>query len=417
MNIFKNLKFQSYSDWLNLQSLLLLFGLVQIWVLTFYYKTPSNEWISWIANDGDKGAPYAFGQHYFGDYLAMHEVARARDISALGNSYPPLGVIPFWILSFFPYRIGLFLWFVVLIFALVFPVLYALKRKREHIWVVSLVVFSLITVPAISVLDRANSVGLLTLFLFLFYLNSSRNRINISALWLGLAIGIKVYPLVIIPFLIVRRQFKTSILSVFYAAILNIFATLIWHKGNPIGAMNFIIRRIASTEKIWKDGHGMYVSGAQILVNIFDKFGLNHYAFVAWLISNYLILSVFILSILLIGALRSVGNNWIFYALAAVQIIPSGAFSYYRVWSIVLVAVILLKNIDMDGKHGFSIFDKIWIFACSLNLTTLTLLNFWPINILPTLSFLLIVISIFIRQENHNSRLELPKMRKKQFLK
>ena len=404
MNLSESLKLNKYSDWLNLQTLLLLFALVQIWVLTFYYKTPSNEWISWIANDGDKGAPYAFGQHYFGDYLAMHDVALAHDISAFGNSYPPLGVIPFWILSFLPYRLGLYLWFAILIFALSFPILYVLRKRKDQTWVVSLVVFCLVTVPAISVLDRANSVGLLTLFLFLFYLSFTRNRVKLSALWLGLAIGIKIYPLVIIPFLIIRRQFKVSFFALLYAVILNILATLIWHNGNPIAAINFIIRRIASTEKIWIDGHGMYVGGTQITVNIINKLGLMNYTMSSWLISNYQVISALIFLCLLIGALRSRGNNWMYYALAAIQIIPTGAFSYYRVWSIVLISIIFLNNVDKENKRGFSNFDKIWLSACCLNLTCLTMLNLWPINILPTLSFLLILSSVFTSQKSNKQQ-------------
>lgn len=393
-------KFDSYSDWLNLQSFLLLLGLVQIWVLTFYYKTPSNEWISWIANDGNKGAPYAFGQHYFGDYLAMHEVALARDISAFGNSYPPLGVIPFWILSSLPYRLGLYLWFAILVFALTFPILHALRKRTDNTWVVSVAVFSILTVPAISVLDRANSVGLLTLFLYLFYINFIGGKENISGLYLGLAIGFKVYPLVILPFLLVKKKFKLALISLSYAISLNLLSTIIWHRGDPVAAIIASVRRIASVERIWTDGHGMFVSASQISVNVLNKIGWTGNPLVAWIFENYKILSLLALLVLLFGALKSSYNHWVYYALASIQIIPTGALSYYRVWAISLIAIIILNNTD---DKPISRFDKAWLLACSLNLTILTFLNLWPINILPTLSLLLILGSVLVTQEKRTN--------------
>ena len=397
MNLPESLKLNKYSDWLNLQTLLLLFALVQIWVLTFYYKTPSNEWISWIANDGDKGAPYAFGQHYFGDYLAMHDVALAHDISAFGNSYPPLGVIPFWILSFLPYRLGLYLWFAILVFALTFPIFHALRKRTDNTWIISIAVYSILTVPAISVLDRANSVGLLTLLLYLFYINFIQERVKVSGFWLGLAIGIKIYPLVILPFLLVKKKFKLAAVSLFYAVALNILALIIWHRGNPVAALSASIRRIASVERIWGEGHGMYVSASQITVNVLNKLGWTGNPFVAWIIENYKILSLLALLVLLIGAIKSLNNHWVYFAFASIQIIPTGAFSYYRVWSISLMAIIILNN---TGDKPFSRFDKVWLFACSLNLTFLTFLNFWPINVLPSLALLLIFGSLFVREKH-----------------
>lgn len=398
MKLPESLKFNKYADWLNLQTLLLLFGLVQIWVLTFYYKTPSNEWISWIANDGSKGAPYAFGQHYFGDYLAMHEVALARDISAFGNSYPPLGVIPFWILSALPYRLGLYLWFAILVFALTFPIIHALRKRTDNTWMVSVAVFSMLTVPAISVLDRANSVGLLTLFLYLFYINIIRGKEKVSGFWLGLAIGIKIYPLVILPFLLVKKRFKLAVISFFYAIGLNLLSTIIWHRGDPVAAINASVRRIASAERLWVEGHGMYVSAAQISVNVLNKLGWTGSPFVTWIIENYQILSLLALLVLLIGAVKSSNNHWIYFALASIQVIPTGAFSYYRVWAISLIAIIILNNI---GDKPFSRFDKVWLLACSLNLTILTFLNLWPINAFPTVSLLLIFGSVFFNQKKH----------------
>jgi hypothetical protein len=390
-------RINTYSFWQDFALVLLGASFVQFWVLTFYYKVDMNLWISWIANDGNAGSPYAFGVHYFGDYLTTHEVAKARDLTRFDfGSYPPLGMIPFWIIAWLPYRLGLLIWFVSLFLSLLLPIVYALRKKTGSISVAGVIAFSFITVASISVFDRGNSVGLLALLFFLFYLCSVRNQTHFAALSLGFAIGIKIYPLVIVPFLLVKKKVKLAFTSLLYAILLNLVAVIIWQREDPFGALAFAARRIIRTEQLSEAGHGMYVSFAQIVVNIINRLGLQDSYFGNAAIAHYHYVTLAIYLLLLLGAKKTASNHWYIFALSSIQLIPTIAFSYYRVWAIAAVAIVILEGRSANGKIELSRIGSIWMFLCVANLTPLTLLNFWPINVFPTvLAFGVVGLAIF----------------------
>ena len=381
-------------SWVNFSAILLALGFIQFWVLTFYYKTATNEWVSWIANDGNAGSPYAFGQHYFGDYLTMHNVSISRDISAFDNSYPPLGVMPFWLISWLPYRVGLSIWFGLLISSILIPLIISFRKvEKNYVWT-SVILLGVLTVPMISVLDRGNSVGLLTLLFFLFYYFDKNNKVHFSGLSLGIAIGIKVYPLVIIPFLIIKRKFKLAFIAVASSILLNLVSLIIWNQGNPISGAKYIVTRIVSVDRIFETGHGMYISSSQIFVNIVNKFGISDVGVVHWLTGNYRVITLVSFVILLLAAAYSKGNQWYCYALCSIQVVPTLAYSYYRVWTPVVIAILLIER-GLKSNSKLTIFENTWFLICVLNLSILTILNFWPINLLPTLVMLLIFINAF----------------------
>lgn len=397
------------SIWLNMALILVVLGFIQIWVLTFYYQTKTNEWISWIANDGNSGSPFAFGQHYFGDYLTMHNVAISRDIQAFDNSYPPLGVIPFWLISWLPYRLGLYLWFGILGFSMLFPLFYSFYKTYPKFLVQGIACLGVLTVPFISVMDRGNSVGLLTIFLFMFYLAYRRDKLHYASIFLGLAIGFKVYPLVIIPFLIVRKEFRLALLSFVYSIIFNLMAILIWNRGNPLDGLKYSVNRIMDVEQLFKDGHGMYLSAAQVLTNFLNRVGLDHTFVGNFLIENYKLVSATTLVYLLFGAYLSKGSNWILLMFSAIQLIPTISFSYYRVWSIAVVSIIILEHGRSSNSRSLSDVHKIWMTVSVLNLAPLPLLNFWPINLLPTLVVICILLIPLVELKHKmESRLRQP---------
>jgi hypothetical protein len=379
-------------SWVNLSLVLMLLGLIQIWVLTFYYQTAMNEWISWIANDGNIGTPFAFGQHYFGDYLTMHDVSKSRDLSAFDNSYPPLGVIPFWLISGFPYRIGLLIWFIVIVASLLSPLLATFPRMDKERSVGAIIALGAVTIPTISVLDRGNSVGLLTGLFFIFYYFGKQNKDWQAGLALGVAIGMKIYPLVMIPFLIVKGKYKQAIVALSSSIFLNLIALLVWSKGNYLESISYIIARIREVEQTFPSGHGMYVSSSQIVINVLNKLGLADTTLGSFVIANYQVVSLFTLAALLFLAWYAKGNYWYLYMLCSIQLIPSLSFSYYRVWTPVAIAIIFWER-GLKNKSQLSKFENIWLLVCVLNTSILVLFNFWPINVLATLAAFLIFLT------------------------
>ncbi len=377
--------------WLNIALILITFGFVQMWVLTFYYQTQTNEWISWIANDGNDGPPFAFGQHYFGDYLTMHNVALSRDIRSFDNSYPPLGVIPFWLLSWLPYRIGFFVWVALLSSSILFPLAYSLYKTNREYLIQGVICFGILSVPFISVIDRGNSVGFLTFFFFMFYLFYKKEKPQQAALFLGLAVGLKVYPLVLLPFLVVRKKYKIAFFAFFYSIVFNILAICIWHRGDPFKGLKYSFNRIVDVEQLFINGHGMFLSVAQVLTNVLNRFSLESSTMGSFLIENYRIVSALTFIYLLFGAYLAKESDWIFLMLCAIQMIPTISFSYYRVWTIAVLAIMFMELSKKMEDKKLSKIQSIWLTVCLLNLTPLVLLNFWPINLFPTLVVLLIL--------------------------
>jgi hypothetical protein len=369
-------------------------GLIQFWVFTFYYGTAMNEWISWISNDGNAGPPFAFGQHYFGDYLTMHDVSKSRDLSAFDNSYPPLGVIPFWLLSGLPYRVGLSLWFLVILISLISPLLFTFPRMDKERSVAAIIVLGIVTVPTISVLDRGNSVGLLAGLLFVFYYFGRQNKDWQAGLALGVAIGMKIYPLVMIPFLIVKRKYKQAVIALSSSVILNLLALIVWSRGNYVESIKYIVQRIGEVEKAFPSGHGLYVSSSQIVINTLNKFELANSNIGSYIIANYQMVSLVALAVLILLAKMSRGNYWYLYMLCSVQLIPSLSYSYYRVWIPVAIAVILWER-GLKNTNPLTRFENTWLLICVLNTSVLVVLKWWPINVLPTLGLVLIFLTFF----------------------
>jgi len=381
-------------SWINFGLILMVIGLIQFWVFTFYYGTAMNEWISWISNDGNAGPPFAFGQHYFGDYLTMHDVSKSRDLSAFDNSYPPLGVIPFWLLSGLPYRVGLSLWFLVILISLISPLLFTFPRMDKERSVAAIIVLGIVTVPTISVLDRGNSVGLLAGLLFVFYYFGRQNKDWQAGLALGVAIGMKIYPLVMIPFLIVKRKYKQAVIALSSSVILNLLALIVWSRGNYVESIKYIVQRIGEVEKAFPSGHGLYVSSSQIVINTLNKFELANSNIGSYIIANYQMVSLVALAVLILLAKMSRGNYWYLYMLCSVQLIPSLSYSYYRVWIPVAIAVILWER-GLKNTNPLTRFENTWLLICVLNTSVLVVLKWWPINVLPTLGLILIFLTYF----------------------
>jgi hypothetical protein len=381
-------------SWINFGLILMVIGLIQFWVFTFYYGTAMNEWISWISNDGNAGPPFAFGQHYFGDYLTMHDVSKSRDLSAFDNSYPPLGVIPFWLLSGLPYRVGLSLWFLVILISLISPLLFTFPRMDKERSVAAIIVLGIVTVPTISVLDRGNSVGLLAGLLFVFYYFGRQNKDWQAGLALGTAIGMKIYPLVMIPFLIVKKKYKQAVIALSSSVILNLLALIVWSRGNYIESIKYIVQRIGEVEKAFPSGHGLYVSSSQIVINILNKFELANSNIGSYIIANYQMVSLVALAVLILLAKMSRGNHWYLYMLCSMQLIPSLSYSYYRVWIPVAIAVILWER-GLKNTNPLTRFENTWLLICVLNTSVLVVLKWWPINVLPTLGLILTFLTYF----------------------
>jgi hypothetical protein len=376
---------------LNFTGILAVIGLAQAWILTFYYQEKFNEWISWRSNDYS-GKYFSIGQHYFSDYLHLNLDTRDGSVEYPLATYPPFANLIFRIFAYLPYKFSLALWLVCLVAAILLPLFYALYKIETEKKFQPILIYGLLSAPFIAVIDRGNSIGLITSLVFFSYIACERNKQITAGLLLGLAISLKIYPILLLPFLILKKKYKESISSILFVIILNILAALIWSHKSLIGTFVHQYKSLSAGNSIVKTGHGLNFSGGQILVNYFSKINVNA---VDWLYNNTLGVSLVLLVFLIIGSFLSSHHTWLLYGLYSFQLIPSVSWSYTRIWGIVGIAILILSSTNFEKKGIWKSERFMWWTILIFNQSILTVLNFWPINLLPSISFLLCYSLIF----------------------
>jgi hypothetical protein len=378
-------------SFLNVTGVLAVIGLSQAWILTFYYKENFNEWLSWRSNDYS-GDHFSIGQHFFSDYLHLNLDTRDGSVDYPLATYPPFANLVFRVFAYFPYKLSLLLWLVCLAIAMLLPLYYAIHKIESRNKFQSILIFGFLSAPFIAVMDRGNSIGFIIPLIFFFYIASERNKKILAGFFLGLAISLKIYPILLIPIIILKKKFIESLSAILFTIALNVFAALVWSDKSLIETFLHQYESLRANNAILETGHGLNFSGVQLLVNYFSKVNLK---VAEWIYNNILGVSLVLLVLLLIGSILSSHQTWFLYGLYSFQLIPSVSWSYTRIWGIIGIAVLTLSSKNFEIKGIWKGERLIWWIILILNQSILTVLNFWPINILPSFSFLLCYLLIF----------------------
>jgi hypothetical protein len=384
-NGFKNISF------LNAAGVLTVIGLSQAWILTFYYQENFNEWLSWRSNDYS-GDHFSVGQHYFSDYLHLNLDTRDGSVDYPLATYPPFANLVFRVFAYFPYKFSLALWLVCLVLAMVLPLYYALQKIKSRNKFQSILIFGVLSAPFIAVLDRGNSIGLIIPLVFFFYIASESQKKIVAGFFLALAISLKIYPILLIPIIILKKKFIESLSAILFAITLNVFAALVWSNKSLIATFLHQYESLRANNTIVETGHGLNFSGVQLLANYFSKVNLK---VAEWISINILGVSLVLLVLLLVGSILSSHQTWFLYGLYSFQLIPSVSWSYTRIWGIIGIAILILSSKNFEKKGIWKGERFIWWIILILNQSILTILNFWPVNFLPSISFLLCYLLVF----------------------
>jgi len=182
--------------------------------------------------------PEPIGVHYFGDLVSLscHAMEKNPYYPPIGFNYFPLAYLvgkPFsWLLP-----LGLIYPLVMFVAFFGFLIL-KLRRLRSQespqfrypfFWVLGVV---LLSSPGIAILDRGN-VQLFVLIGMAGWLGSElRSRPNLGAVWLGIATGIKGYPVFFALRYVKSRNWRA--LAIFTASALTCYLVPLWIMGNGI---------------------------------------------------------------------------------------------------------------------------------------------------------------------------------------
>ena len=145
------------------------------------------------------------------------------------------------------------------------------------------------------------------------------------------------------------------------------------------------------------EGHGINVSGSQMIYNLFLRSGLGNIEFKSFYEENYRFISVLLLVVLLVGAFLSQENEKWLFGLYAMQLVPSISWGYTRVWVVIGLAILILRIKFVTTNNTTQKIWLSWWLIIILNSTVLIFLNFWPVNILPFLSFVLVILLVIYK--------------------
>ncbi len=147
--------------------------------------------------------------------------------------YPPSSLLLFYPLSYFTYdtaRIVVLIFnhsLILLLLPLLFFKILKLSINRDIIEIIVGFVFIYFFHPIVILLNHGQ-VNLLLLFLLLgFWIMTNRNNNITSAIFLVLAILLKTYPLIFIPFLIVTKKFKLLLYVTLFLSIISILSYIV----------------------------------------------------------------------------------------------------------------------------------------------------------------------------------------------
>ena len=145
------------------------------------------------------------------------------------------------------------------------------------------------------------------------------------------------------------------------------------------------------------EGHGINVSGSQMVYNFFLRLGFGNIEFKSFYEENYRFISILILFVLMVGAFLSADNEKWLFGLYAMQLVPSISWGYTRVWVVIGMAILILRIRFVNVNNTTRKIWLSWWLIIILNSTVLIILNFWPVNILPFLSFVLVILLVIYK--------------------
>ncbi|MBU6280533.1 MAG: DUF2029 domain-containing protein, partial [Actinomycetales bacterium] len=211
------------------------------WVSWSYLQVPVNEVISAPADDGHCTASTdGVGVHCFGDYFYPAKLAASDPTWVYPTLYPHAytasGMLPHVVADnlgnlFGSERIGLLLYLLPILVALLVPAALLASRLRAPLGLVLLLVLGVASQPFLLALDRGNSAALVVpLLLWVGWATVTRHWAQVSAA-IVLASMLRPQFILLALILLALRQWRPLVLTAVAAAAANALAFAVWPGG------------------------------------------------------------------------------------------------------------------------------------------------------------------------------------------
>jgi hypothetical protein len=373
----------------------LVFGFVQAWVKTFYFLDPFNPRIGWISKDGSWPLEFALGVHFFGDYLFMNQLSLSEDPWSGGNNYPSMAMFIFRLFAFFPYKLGLFLWLIFGLLCIISPIIHATKKLEISTRIQVVALLGILAAPTIGTLDRGNNIFLLVPLLYFGYIYLQKDKVVIASILLGSACAIKLYPILIVFFILLQRKWKCASYSGIVFVLSNILFAVPW--GNPIGIFKKVVIGAEAYDGLDPNGQPMLFSFAGLMNNFLLALGLGGSELTSYLSSNPRIFGIALLMVMLIVSLGVGQLHSYLIALTTIQLIPTVSYTYTRLWTIVALSLIIhfsVESREMKKELGFNAQNYWWGAIIGTNML-LSIWYFKPMSLISGLSISILLVMLY----------------------
>lgn len=220
-------------------------------VVATYFGTDAFASLSFFSNDnrcpGEDVAGAGIGGHCFGDYYQVVDFTRLPNPWVRYQSnYSPSGMLPNMLFGWIgdvagTPRAGLLAFLGLLALALATPALWASRGKVLSLRAFAVAAFGLLTIPALTGLDRGNNAPLAVPALLWFLVALKRGHLTQVAVAIGLATLVRPQFVILIAVLLALRKWRMSVATFVAVGASNLLAFLVWPEHFPRTVVDFFI--------------------------------------------------------------------------------------------------------------------------------------------------------------------------------
>lgn len=376
---------ENFNLFLLFQSVLIVLFIFQIWVEAFYLSEPFETKIGWKAEDG-KGIKYpaGIGSHYFSDYSYMVDAANSSNPWDIPNNYTPFAVLIFKMFGYLPSDLGLFSWILGSLILLLIPLLSISKQKFSSSQRILISVIYILSAPMLATLDRGNQIAALPLILLFFYITFQSRLFKAAGIILGIAVSIKIYPLILV-FLLLKSRNWISIAWMFLTTtVLNL--TALFFYDSPLEKLKGSSQGVLSHNALAVEPQPMIFSAAGILHNMAHLFNNHDGELALFIRTNSLAISIVMLLMVTLISIKKYENFAILPYLYCLQLLPLQSYTYSRIWSLAGL-LILLKAPSCNLK-------RIWMTIIGLNISPFSIWINGEVNLLPSMAVMIFILTV-----------------------
>ncbi|EHB56242.1 hypothetical protein MycrhDRAFT_3436 [Mycolicibacterium rhodesiae JS60] len=365
-----------------LSTILLLFAVSWAtgFVLARYYSVDVLSNLGTLPKDCWEDWGMRIGTHCFSDYPVVGKLAARPNpwemywIGVVPSriQYSAAGMVPylfFWNLGNWLGAPQLVLVIVVMLLAVavMVPAIWAARGARGTERVVVFLACGVLAFPVWMVIDRGNSVGLVTPLALIFLVALSRRRWGLVAIVVVLAALVKPQFAALAVALLGARQWRLSAATIIGVVSTNLGAYLLWPRDFPatIGQSFDNLVHYTTTVSVWAESNVSFANGVilplrKVIRAAVGRDGISDASFdSAGGLVGYGILVAVVASVVILGRRIDPVMAGI-VLLATASLFPAATNGYYLVFVLAVAALVVR---DPDGPPQSGIFDRLAAFG------------------------------------------------------